>query len=294
VQQTIYEFYESAPLDIKYIHRAAYNYPMHYHESTELIYCVSGSVQYEIGGEIYTVNAGEAAFVFPFLHHRVTAVGEDIPECYVLMIHRRVLIDLPFSCHATIPVSPVLPMDAELPLIEEILDLWEEQDLELLPHYLKILVIRLTRRMELRRRVQSASPETDIYVSELLHYISEHYREPLTLTDTATAIGINPFRASRLLNDVAQSSFSDIINNYRLIDAEHLLRSTDMRVAEIADDCGFGSVSSFQRLFRERYRMSPGAYRLQASSKIDSTDSDDLYSIKETNRMAGTKDLTES
>ena len=291
MKDSIYEFYEKAILDIKCIDRPDLSYPLHYHDSPELVFCIRGSVQYEIGGVSYTVGAGQAAFIFPFLHHWVRVSGADVPECYVLMVHRRVLIDLPFSCHTTIPVAPVLPMDAEMPLIEEILNLWNQQDLELLPHYLKILMIRLVRRMELRRRLQSTSPDTDIYVSELLHYISEHYREPLTLTDTAAAIGINPFRASRLLNDVTQSSFSDIINNYRLIDAEHLLRSTDMRVAEIADDCGFGSVSSFQRLFKENYRMSPGAYRLQASSEIDSMASHDRYSVKETNRTISGKDF---
>ena len=50
-------------------------------------------------------------------------------------------------------------------------------------------------------------------------------------------------------------------NRLKLEDAKNLLGKTDLPITEIALNVGFGDVSYFIRLFRERFSMTPLQYR---------------------------------
>lgn len=54
---------------------------------------------------------------------------------------------------------------------------------------------------------------------------------------------------------------SKYINNLRLKEATRLLRTSDAKVIDIVYDCGFNNIAYFNRLFKERYGVSPRAYR---------------------------------
>ena len=59
------------------------------------------------------------------------------------------------------------------------------------------------------------------------------------------------------------TGFIDYLNDYRLVMAERLLRSSDNSVLEIAVQNGFDNLSYFNRIFKRKYGTSPGKYRKQ-------------------------------
>ena len=56
-------------------------------------------------------------------------------------------------------------------------------------------------------------------------------------------------------------TITDFLNHHRLGYAAHLLATTDDAVTLIADLAGFNNRSYFNRLFRERYKLTPSEYR---------------------------------
>ena len=56
-------------------------------------------------------------------------------------------------------------------------------------------------------------------------------------------------------------NFSAYLNNYRLDRAENLLKKTDKKLYEIAEETGFSSLSYFSRKFKERFNKTPFDYR---------------------------------
>ncbi len=98
-------------------------------------------------------------------------------------------------------------------------------------------------------------------VERLLESIREQSAYPITLRDLAAACYLNEKYAGRLFKAQTGQSFHQYLTAYRLDRAEALLRETSRSVADIARDCGFESTSYFNRLFRERFGNSPGAYR---------------------------------
>jgi len=63
------------------------------------------------------------------------------------------------------------------------------------------------------------------------------------------------------LRECANTTPSDFINQYRIRHAAQLLATTDDPIGHIAEQCGFTHRSTFIRLFRERYSMTPTDYR---------------------------------
>lgn len=61
-------------------------------------------------------------------------------------------------------------------------------------------------------------------------------------------------------------TLSEYICNLRLNYASNMLLNSNMNVADLCYDCGFDNTSYFFRKFKERYGLSPIAYRKQAHS----------------------------
>lgn len=60
---------------------------------------------------------------------------------------------------------------------------------------------------------------------------------------------------------------TEFLNHHRLNYAVHLLTTTDDTITMISDLSGFNNRSYFNRLFRERYKLTPSEYRKVAKDK---------------------------
>ncbi len=66
---------------------------------------------------------------------------------------------------------------------------------------------------------------------------------------------------SRIINAHFGKSFPQLLNERRVEDAKRLLRETDASVKIIAEEVGFNSTASFNRVFRDLTGQSPSEYR---------------------------------
>lgn len=94
----------------------------------------------------------------------------------------------------------------------------------------------------------------------LIRYCSAHYREPITLTSVADALGYSATHLSHLFTDKFKIGFSQFVSTMRVEDAKKMLRG-DTAITQIAFDCGFGSMRSFNRVFKVYTGSTPSAYR---------------------------------
>ena len=92
-------------------------------------------------------------------------------------------------------------------------------------------------------------------------YISAHYKENITLSGMAQALGISQFALSRVFSGVFHQNFNHYLNDVRLEHAAAMLTDSDESVTEIYLDCGFQSQATFNRVFQARYHMTPRQYR---------------------------------
>ena len=98
-------------------------------------------------------------------------------------------------------------------------------------------------------------------IRRVMDYISEHYRENLTLDVLAKHIHMNSFYFSSYFKKQVGQNFKDYLNRVRMEHAMELLLSTDKRSYEIADEVGFRDYRYFNEVFSRYYGKTPAAYR---------------------------------
>jgi AraC-like DNA-binding protein len=95
----------------------------------------------------------------------------------------------------------------------------------------------------------------------LLVWIREHLHGRLSVDAAAAILHVSPGAFSRSFHRLAGKPFTDYVNDLRIAEACMLLRQSDRSIAEIADRCGFATMSHFNRQFRQRAGTTPRAYR---------------------------------
>ena len=107
---------------------------------------------------------------------------------------------------------------------------------------------------------------SDVLVHKLEVLLSEKeiWKNPhLTLLDLAAEVGTNRTYLSNYLNNSLNTNFYDYINSFRLKAALKILEdpASTATMVEIAETCGFNSISTFRRVFVKAKGCSLVEYR---------------------------------
>jgi AraC-like DNA-binding protein len=100
-------------------------------------------------------------------------------------------------------------------------------------------------------------------MADVYTYIRENYFKPISLEKISKVAKMNPVAFSRYFKENCGAGFVEYLNRTRTNKACYLLRETDYQVQEIAMECGFGSISNFNKQFRKTEGISPKSYREQ-------------------------------
>lgn len=105
-------------------------------------------------------------------------------------------------------------------------------------------------------------PRNRATIARALHYVTQHYREPIALADIAAFAGVSPSRLSSVFSTHMHSSPIAYRNKLRINRAQDLLTNTAKNVEEIAFECGFHSLAQFRTLFKRLTGRPPSAVRM--------------------------------
>ena len=96
---------------------------------------------------------------------------------------------------------------------------------------------------------------------EIEKEVRENYAENLTLRDLGKKYFVNSSYLGQMFQKKYGQSFKDYLTNYRVGRAEELLRTTDMRIAQIAESVGYKDSDYFLKKFIEANGCTPSKYR---------------------------------
>jgi len=91
--------------------------------------------------------------------------------------------------------------------------------------------------------------------------VVENLYSSLSLGEMAQLCGMSESTFKRRFKETFDESPIKFINQKKLEKAAFLLGSPSQRVSDIAYDCGFTNISSFNRAFKTKYGKSPSEYR---------------------------------
>lgn len=247
----------------------------HIHDRYEIYYLVSGERYYFIKDKTFRIKRGYFVLVNEGELHKTT--DTELPgHERVLLYFRRDFIMTPCLSMAT-----VLKVLAERRYCVLCLTLKEQRYIEAvfsemneeitaralgfeacLQARLMLLVAFIARRMDHNDEevYVSRSPKHE-KVSEIIRYLDEHFSEPITVSGLSGLFFISPYYLSRIFKETTGFTLIEYINSKRVKAAGELLKHSGLKVIQVAERSGFGSVAHFNRVFRAVTGFSPLSYR---------------------------------
>lgn len=110
-------------------------------------------------------------------------------------------------------------------------------------------------------RPAAPRPGLDARIRRAEELIAADPGAPHTVRSLAEGVALSPSRFAHLFSRQLGQSPMHALREARLRHAARLLEGTDLPVERVAAASGFASPFHFNRVFRERYGMPPGAYR---------------------------------
>lgn len=101
-----------------------------------------------------------------------------------------------------------------------------------------------------------------------LRWIRTHQAEPVTLEQAAAAAGISALHLSKLCRRHLGITFTEYLQRTRLREARLRLETSEESIAVIADATGFGSLSQFNRVFKQYVGKPPRIYRQEHHAPV--------------------------
>lgn len=228
----------------------------HYHNNYEIYYLTQGRCRYFIDKHSYLISAGDIALIPPGVIHKT---GYETPT------HSRKLINcgewyIPESVRDKVGALPCFSgSPAAQKQIERIFAAIEREEpdeffadsMRALVSQLMLLIARESRSVEQRK---SESPIVEKAVAE----IRRQYSKAVTLEAVAAACFVSKEHLSRTFKKETGFGFSEYLNLYRLKRADMLLRERrDMRVVDVAMQCGFNDSNYFSKVYKKMFGVSP-------------------------------------
>lgn len=101
----------------------------------------------------------------------------------------------------------------------------------------------------------------DPRIRRTVEWIAAHPAEPVLVEDLARECGLSESRFAHLFREEIGQPPQQYLEEIRLQRAAQLLRSTNLRVTEIAAEAGYADAFYFSARFRRKFGVPPTAYR---------------------------------
>ncbi len=252
-------------------------YEPHFHSAVEIHLPLQGETVSRVGEKAYHVRAGEVLIIPTGCEHDLR-MEEGSERELVLYEPDSVLFSMKeFSSCRQVWTQPIY-LSLDHPLREPIREML-------------LRLIRVHRASGMLRRMQCYAILLEMYAvlgedylanaatpaevnalnrqlsgedafNRALDYINHNYMDDVTLDTLAAYAGFSRYTLSRMFRQHTGLTFTQYLSKRRVDMALELLSGTRVPVTQVALQCGFNSIATFNRVFREIKGCTPTQYRV--------------------------------
>ncbi|MEG2116944.1 MAG: helix-turn-helix domain-containing protein [Clostridia bacterium] len=227
------------------------NLPMLSHRNFEIMYVYDGLVQLTLEDKSFEIASGECVFIFPNQSH--SYLTYDHSNCVIVTFDQHFTSDFYSYIINLEAVSPIFSLKDDIDVLES---LSEADDEYLTKSYLYYLIYKFKSKTAFVTKNQKISS----FINIVTNFIAENYAGDISLESLADKLGYDYNYLSSLFNIVFKCNFLYLVNEFRISQAEKMLKSGIFTVTEIAFKCGFNSLRSFNRNFLKFNGVSPSEF----------------------------------
>lgn len=248
-------------------------YPIHWHESIELLMVIKGNVNVTIESGTYTVREKEIEIINLEEAHRIYSENDN----KVLVFHidpnffQKYYDDIKNMFFYTDTSDYDTQRDEKYQILRKYLAIMmcevvqkgddydeyiEETLIELLYHLINNFHYLTYEKEELRDNDE----QLERY-HRIAKYIYNNYNNKISLQDIAKKEFLSTHYLSHEIKNTMGLNFKDFVNLARVEEALKLLLDTDMTITEISAEVGFSHTRYFNKNFKKHYKLTPMQYR---------------------------------
>ena len=244
----------------------------HCHSFYEIYYVDRGNCRFMVENNIYDLRQGDFLLIPPDILHYTRYLDGPCKKYGIYFRNN----DISQQAAAAMPGGSAffqetrifqLP-DAHHYQVELLLErMLTEEKIEdsrteaMLYLQLQELLLFCSRNCSFLQEIPANIRTTDRQIVLAARYISDHYMEPISAADIASAAGFSPNYLSKRLREAAGIGVHEYLMFVRLQHAALDLVSTGDSITEIALRSGFSDSNYFKDAFKKKYGITPSAYR---------------------------------
>ncbi len=237
--------------------------PPHLHEAIEIIYVTDGTVELGVGQELFHMEKGDFAIVFPNVIHHYQVFGSGKNKAIYLFLEPSLTPGFFEDLQKYSPQYPIISKDkVHVDIVNSVKALVNLQEFNsmIIQAYAQIILAHVFSDMEM---VDKDAIGGDDIIYCAVEYVARNFREKIILDKMAYDLGVSKYVLSRLFAKTFHCNFNKYVNGVRLNYATSALENTNESITTICLDAGFESQRTFNRVFKERYKMTPREYRIK-------------------------------
>ncbi len=256
-------FYESKSDYLTCGYGSDMTFPPHIHKELEILMVTKGEVELTIDSTTQTLREGDISITFPNTIHGYKTLDHSD---YFIIIFNGDMLPLNkniFSSYKALKnyiPSCQVPCEVYSSLKNIHNEVISSNSLGIITGYLYLVIGRLLPLLELQKNQKNLSVGL---MERILSYIQLNYTNPINLSIIAGELDISPFYLSRLFSNSIGLRLDMYINELRINYANHLLSFSDKQITEIAFECGFETLRTFNRAYKNITGITPREYRKQ-------------------------------
>ena len=264
-----------------YPNRQSDDYPSHWHTSFEIIQPVENEYVVLVGEERHRLRPGDILLIPSGMVHEIFAPETGLR--YIFMVEREEICRLKGMSAVLGSFCPSLlltpekdgPLHREASrLMKRAAEEYAKEDCfagEMMRLIMEEMLLLIGRSLVAQKAEGNPADEPGqdrmARFLDVCGYIGEHCHEKITLEDAARYAGYSKNHFARVFKELSGKSFYEYCLEQRMLLCEQLLGDPALPVTEAALRAGFGSIATFNRIFRERKGMSPTQYRKMLCEK---------------------------
>ena len=247
----------------------------HFHPEIELVYVDQGSGKRHIGNHLSYYNEGDLILIGANVPHygftdRLTGNKQEV----VIQFKEDFLGPEFFEAPEMIQIKQLFQRGKQGIVFygktkEEIGKLMEElttmNPLSRLTGLLNILE-QLSQSQEydllnIDSVIIASKPQDNNRLELLYDFVNKEYTRHIPLAEAANMVSMTEQAFSRFFKKKTGKTFTQFVNEHRLVHAARLLAEEPMSITDICYECGFNNFSHFNKLFKKFTGKSPSQYR---------------------------------
>lgn len=246
--RTFYEEYRDEDERIDVRRNGNYVFPAHFHRNLEILAVQNGTHRVTLNGKAYEVGAGDVFFCASFnLHSFEESQPQRRNDC-LMIVPSRITARFNERNKGMRPACPVVHDSGLCREIIQIADQWilngksgEAVRAAAAELFLSLIETRL-------EMVPGKEKDETQLIREILSYLSEHFREDVSLPKIARRFGYAEAHVSRVFHRYVNTGLPRYVNRLRLNFVESELRnSPEADLTRAIFDAGFKSLPTYYR-----------------------------------------------